>query len=105
MTRPPRFLQQVEDPMYQYSLLFFINLFKVAIDKSEKVTYAGDALQALQLLPARPNVPTVFAQSLAVCVCRRLKVHHIQAAWEAWRAPLEAFMLCRLKIYSSALRS
>jgi len=51
------------DPMYQYSLLFFINLFKVAIDKSEK---ADDIEQRIGILNS------FFMQMLYNNICRSL---------------------------------
>ena len=53
----PEALKRSEDPMYQYSLPFFIGLFKAAIAKSEKtddIALARGAHSPLQPQSPRP---------------------------------------------------
>lgn len=51
------------DPMYQYSLAWFINLFKMAIDNTEKLDVVSQRLEDLK---------NYFTYSLYVNICRSL---------------------------------
>jgi len=51
------------DPMYQYSLIWYINLFKSSIDSTEKVDVLKDRLDDLH---------NFFTYSLYVNICRSL---------------------------------
>lgn len=51
------------DPMYQYSLVWFVNLFKLAIDNTDRVEDVNVRINDLK---------TYFIKSLYVNICRSL---------------------------------